>query len=157
MDGIKKILAPVDFSHVCKSGVRLALELARAEEAEVIVYHVIGPTEAWLAKHDEFFSVAELVAEKKHKISKFLAENFVDLVSQVTVREAVDVGVPHRMIVAKAREERVDVIVMSTLGASGISHMTIGSVTEKVVGRALCPVLTVRGQIEGDRENPPAS
>ncbi|MBI2357828.1 MAG: universal stress protein [Deltaproteobacteria bacterium] len=152
MDGIKKILAPVDFSNVCKSGVRYALELGRAQGAEVIVYHVIGPAEAWLAKHDEFFSLAELVAEKKQQLAKFLAENFADIVSQVGIREVVDVGVPHSMIVEKAQQEEADIIVMSTFGASGISHMTIGSVTEKVVGRAPCPVLTVRGELAAEPE-----
>lgn len=157
MDGIKKILAPVDFSHVCKSGVRYALELGRAQGAEVIVYHVIGLTEAWLAKHDEFSSVAELVAEKRQKVVKFLAENFADILSQVAVRDAVDVGVPHRMIVAKAKEEKVDIIVMSTFGMSGISHMRIGSVTEMVVGRAPCPVLSVRGTVEAEPRESPTS
>lgn len=157
MNGIKKILAPVDFSHVCKSGVRYALELGRARGAEVIVYHVIGPAEAWLAKHDEFFSLAELVAEKRQKVVEFLAENFADILPEVAVRDAVDVGVPHRMIVAKAGEEKVDIIVMSTFGASGISHMAMGSVTEKVVGRSPCPVLSVRGAVEAEPWESPAS
>lgn len=157
MNGIKKILAPMDFSNVCKSGLRYALELGRAQGAEVIVYHVIGPTEAWLAKHDEFFSVAELVAEKKQRLTKFLAENFADFVSHVGIREVVDVGVPHNRIVEEAKEEEADIIVMSTFGASGISHMTIGSVTEKVVGRAPCPVLTVRGELAAEPGELPSS
>jgi nucleotide-binding universal stress UspA family protein len=155
MNGVKKILAPVDFSEICKAGVRQALELGQAKGAEVIVYHVIGPAEAWLARHDELFSVAELVADKNRQLEGFLAQNFADFLSCVAVRAAVEVGLPHKMIVAKAQEEAVDLIVMSTQGASGLGHLAVGSVTEKVVGRAPCPVLSVCGAIkDGPGEHP---
>lgn len=148
---IRKILTPVDLSPACKAGVRCALELARAKGAEVVVYHVIPPAEAWLARHDEFSSLDDLVERTRNRIVEFLEDNFSDCLSQVTFRIAVEVGVPHKMIVTKAEEEKVDIIAMSTRGASGVSHLALGSVTEKVVGRAFCPVLTVKGEEDAER------
>ena len=143
MDKIRKILAPTDFSELSQVGVRYALEMAESLGAEVILYHVVGIAEEWLASHDEFYSVKEFVEEQKRMMDELLRGNFADILSQVTIRAQVEVGVPHKMIVEKAVEERADIIVMSTHGKSGLSRMIIGSVTEKVVGRAPCPVLSV--------------
>lgn len=131
---------------------RCALELARANGAEVVVYYVIPPAEAWLARHDEFSSLEECIEKNKKRTIEFLEEHFADCLSQVSVRVVAEIGVAHKMIVTRAQEEKVDIIVMSTRGASGVSHLAIGSVTEKVVGRAFCPVLTVRGKGEAQRE-----
>lgn len=62
----------------------------------------------------------------------------------VKVRQIVEIGVPYKRIVEKAEEEGVDMIIMSTHGRSGFDHMLIGGVTEKVVRRASCPVLSIR-------------
>ena len=150
MGNIKKILAPTDFSELSQVGVRYALEMAKSLAAEVIVYHVIGVTEEWLASHDDFFSLKELLAERKRDLSDFLRENFADIISQVTIHREVEVGVPYKMIVEKAKE-RADIIVMSTHGKSGLPRMIIGSVTEKVVRWSPCPVLSVRPATETNR------
>src|SRR5262245_40799268 len=55
-----------------------------------------------------------------------------------------ELGVPYRKIVEKAEAERADLIVMSTHGRTGIDYMLVGSVTQKVVARASCPVLSIR-------------
>jgi Universal stress protein family len=61
-----------------------------------------------------------------------------------SVRHDVGFGVPYEKIVEKAAEENADLIVMSTHGWSGLFHALIGSVTEKVVRLASCPVLSIR-------------
>lgn len=151
MESIKRILAPTDFSELSQAGVRYALEMAKSLGAEVIVYHVIGVAEEWLASHDDFYSVKELVEEQKGVMDDLLRENFTDILCQVTIRAEVEVGVPHKMIVEKAIVEKADIIVMSTRGKSGLSRILIGSVTEKVVGRAPCPVLSVPPLIGANR------
>ena len=150
MNKIKKILAPTDLSELSKVGLRPALEMAESQGAEVIVYHVVGLFEEWLARHNEFSSVAQLIEKREQMLARFLKKSFADLLSQVSVREEVEGGVPYKMIVEKAGEEAVDIIVMSTHGWSGLSHMFIGSVTEKVVARATCPVLSIRPPKEPD-------
>jgi nucleotide-binding universal stress UspA family protein len=52
--------------------------------------------------------------------------------------------VPHEVIVETAKARKADLIVMATHGRSGLTHLLMGSVTEKVVRSATCPVLTVR-------------
>ena len=53
-------------------------------------------------------------------------------------------GVPYRDIVRKAADENCDLIVMSTHGRTGFEQVMLGSVTAKVVARAICPVLSIR-------------
>lgn len=146
MERIKKILAPTDLSELSQEGLRHALEMVNSEGGEVIVYHVIEYEEAAL-KDEGFYSESLgkwLLEQRKRLLNEFLRENFADLIGKVRVRQEVEVGVPHTWIVKKAAQEKVDMIVMSTHGRTGLLHMLIGSVTEKVVRRASCPVLSVR-------------
>ena len=153
MEKKKRILAPTDLSELSEVGVRSALEMARTRGAEVIVYHVIGYAE--INVHDEAFyskSLAELLLkERKRLLAKFLRESFADIIPQVTIRQEVEVGVPHKRIVEKAAEEGAELIVMSTHGRTGLLHMLVGSVTEKVVQWSACPVLSIRPMKEPRR------
>jgi nucleotide-binding universal stress UspA family protein len=147
---IKKILAPTDFSESSQTGIRCALEIGRSQRAEVIVYHVIGYEQAGHERVDERFRpVAELLRERRELLVESLRENSADLLPDVQVRHEVAVGLPYRMILDKAEEEGADLIVMSTHGRTGLRHLLIGSVTEKVVRGATCPVLSVRPTKEG--------
>lgn len=60
------------------------------------------------------------------------------------VHEKIELGNPDENIVEEAKKEAVDLIVISTHGRTGLSHMLMGSVTEKVVRHAPCPVLSIR-------------
>lgn len=146
MEKKSKILAPTDISELSKIGLRRAIEMAAAQNAELIVYHVIGYAE--IDVHDEAFyseSLAELLLkERKKLLDIFLRENFADILPKISIRQEVEVGVVYRRIVEKAVEEGAELIVMSTHGRTGLLHMLIGSVTEKVVQRATCPVLSIR-------------
>jgi nucleotide-binding universal stress UspA family protein len=64
--------------------------------------------------------------------------------SKVEVTRRVVVGIPYRKIVEVAEEEKSDLIVMTTHGRTGLSHLVMGSVAEKIVRTAPCPVLTIR-------------
>jgi len=156
---VKKLLAPTDFSEMSKLGVRHALEIACAQGAEVIVYHVVGYEEApfppgleeWVAAHEELPRVQEIVEERKQLLAEFLRAGFSELLSQTRIRPEVDVGSAYRKIVEKSAEEGVDMIVMSTHGRTGLLHMLVGSVAERVVRLATCPVLTIRPTKEAKR------
>jgi len=155
----KTILAPTDLSELSQVGVRSALEMAKSRGAGVIVYHVVGYAEANV--HDEGFyseSLAELLLkDRKRLLDKFLKENFADMIPQVTIRQEIEMGVPYKKIVEKAVEEGAELIVMSTHGRTGLLHMLIGSVTEKVVQRSACPVLSIRPLKESKRAEAAAS
>jgi nucleotide-binding universal stress UspA family protein len=64
--------------------------------------------------------------------------------SKMDVARRVVVGIPYRKIVDVAEEETIDLIVMTTHGRTGLSHLVMGSVAEKIVRTAPCPVLTIR-------------
>jgi len=140
---IKKILAPTDLSELSRAGLRYALELGKSEGAEVLVYNVVEPPQEWLDRHDEFYTVDRLIEKHKNILGRFLKLAVGDLLPQVSVRQEVGFGVSYKTIVEKAEEEKADLIVMSTRGSTGLSHALIGSVTEKVVRTASCPVLSI--------------
>ena len=143
MSRIKKILAPTDFSELSKAGIRYALEAARDASAEVIVYHVIDLGNAFGQRRANFAPYRDMLENSRRMLDKFLAGNFADCIDLVEVRQMVEFGAPYKNICDLAASEAVDMIVMSTHGRTGIDHFILGSITEKVVAHAPCPVLVV--------------
>ncbi len=143
MAKLRKILAPTDFSELSKLGVRHALEMARDTGAEVIVYFAIDLGGDWMEKPPQIVPYHDMLEDTRKQLDKFVAENFADLIDLVEVRKVVEFGAPAKNIVEEADSEGVDMIVMSTHGRTGLSHIILGSITEKVVARAHCPVLVV--------------
>ncbi|HYY73021.1 MAG TPA: universal stress protein [Candidatus Bathyarchaeia archaeon] len=151
MEKIRTILAPVDLSSLSEEGVRCALQIARWQGAEVIVYNVITVEETpfpqgdeeWVAGQAEHPRVKKTIDERKGLLARFVDEKFAHALQEIKIRQEVEIGTPYKKIVEKAAHEGVDIIVMSTHGRTGLMHMLIGSVTEKVVRRAPCPVLSV--------------
>lgn len=151
---IKKILAPTDLSPLAREGIRYALETAQTFAAEVIVYHVISyedrefpvhhGAEQWVTSGESSEEILELTQKRKQEVDRYLNDNFSDVLSGLKVREEVEIGRPAEKIVEKAAAEGVDIIIMCTHGRSGVRYYLIGSVTERVVRLAHCPVLSVR-------------
>ena len=143
MPKLKKILAPTDFSELSTLGIRHALEAAREVAAEVIVYHVIDFGSDWTNSQGDRSPYHDIVANSSRILDRFLVENFADCIDLVEVRQLVEFGAPYKNIVSLAASENVDLIVMATHGRTGLDHLLLGSVTEKVIARAPCPVLIV--------------
>lgn len=143
MKKITRILAPTDLSDLSCLGIRYALELAREQSAEIVVLHVIPIGEDWLSTREESSPVRDLMAKERAALDQFLQEKFAEFLNLVELRQRVEVGAPHSNIVELAEREGADLIVMSTHGRTGLDHMLMGSVTEKVVARSLCPVLSI--------------
>jgi len=141
---LEKILAPTDLSKLSRAAVRYALEMALAQGAEVIVYHVISEDGDWFDKDDELNPAKALVPKLAQRLAEFVRENCAEFAGKVKVREIVEVGVPYKEIVRKAEEEKADMIIMSTHGRTGMEQLMVGSVTAKVVARTACPVLSIR-------------
>ena len=153
MEKIKRILAPTDLSELSQVGVRYALNLAKAVGAEVTLYHVVSYEELlWYGEKiatAATFGPSDSILEKyQTALTQFLKANFSDLVPSVKVHEKVELGAPDGNIVEEAKKEGADLIVISTHGRSGLPHMLLGSVTEKVVRHAPCPVLSIRPERE---------
>jgi nucleotide-binding universal stress UspA family protein len=151
MPTIKKILAPADMSSLCIPGIRYALELAQWQQAEVLIYNVLTVeetpfpqgSEEWVAKQTELPKFKKTLEQRKKLLDRFVSEHFADLLPNTNVRQEIGVGTPYKRIVEKAQEDGTDMIVMSTHGRTGLAHMLIGSVTERVLRRAPCPMLAV--------------
>jgi nucleotide-binding universal stress UspA family protein len=139
---ITKILAPTDLSEMSVAALRYAMS-ALEPGAELIVYHVICPSEEWLVRHEAVRPMEEILKNRRTVLDHFVNIVLGNPRPGVTVRNEVDLGVPYEKIVEKAAAEKADLIIMSTHGLSGLSHMLLGSVTEKVVNKAACPVLSI--------------
>ena len=83
------------------------------------------------------------MGEHKQQLDEFVAKNVADFGANLRIRKLIDAGQAYVAIVDCAENERIDLIVMSSHGRSGLSRMLIGSVTDKVLRGASCPVLVV--------------
>jgi len=137
---IARILCPVDFSDASQHAVEHALALARWVNASVAALHVCNPLlmpVPTLPPPIDRVPDAELQRVRQLTAERFKAAGGDD------VDVLVDIGQPALCILERAAELPADLIVMGTHGASGFEHLVLGSVTEKVLRKANCPVLTV--------------
>ena len=146
MNNLKKILAPTDLSELSLVGLRAALELAKESQCRVIAYHVVCVDEFI---RFELLRVKPIALEKlrqQHqlRVAKFIETHCADLLPVEGLEIVVEVGNPDESIIEKASENGIDLIVISTHGRTGLSHMLTGSVTENVVRKSTCPVLSIR-------------
>jgi nucleotide-binding universal stress UspA family protein len=141
---MKRIVCPTDFSEPAVLAERQAVRLALALGAEVVLLHVA--TEAALWRESVFTADLRGVFEAQRKwAQEALAQRAVALAKEgVTARGVVKVGAAWSEIVRFATDEHADMIVMGTQGRTGLEHLLLGSVAERVVRHAPCPVLTVR-------------
>jgi universal stress protein A len=142
MDTIKKILAPTDLSELSEVGVRYALNLARTVGAAVTVYHAIETAE--LMRYSRSGLRGDLVEKYDTALQRFLEIHCSDFLPGVEIYTKAELGTPDVNIVDEAKKDGVDLIVISTHGRTGLSHIVVGSVTERVVRHAPCPVLSIR-------------
>ncbi len=142
---VKKILAPTDLSKTSMAGVRAAIELAKDSNAEVTVYHVLCLDEfiRFELTRARPLMLDKLLAKSRAELEASLAPEIADLQPLPVIKIEVELGVPDKNIVDKAKRDEVDIVVMSTHGRTGLSHMFTGSVTESVVSRAPCAVLSI--------------
>ena len=152
MFGINKILAPTDLSNLSLVGLRYAFNLAQALGAEVIVYHVVDANELMhysgyqrhpVGTDPTLHPPSDALEAAKSALLNFLDKNLGDLLPLVETKERVEMGAPDKNIVERAQADKVDLIVISTHGRTGLSHMLLGSVTERVVRTAPCPVVSI--------------
>lgn len=154
---IKRILVPVDFSDASLQALDYAVDLAKPMAAELIVLFVVEP--AYFAAPADLYGPSASLGVLLEEQQRFGAEQLARLrrrleQRRVKCRTLIQTGVAYRDIVEKARKTAADLIVMSTHGRTGLSHALLGSVAEKVVRMAECPVLTVRAVAAKARRRP---
>jgi nucleotide-binding universal stress UspA family protein len=122
---VSRILCPTDYSDLSYEALRVASYLAEQTQAELCILHVVTP-------------------EQEHGEETHASSHAASQANMVIPRSLTRAGRPGDEIVAAAREEDADLIVMGTHGLTGWRHLVLGSVAEAVVRTAPCPVLTVR-------------
>jgi nucleotide-binding universal stress UspA family protein len=152
MMNIKKVLCPTDFSACADHALKYGLELARAFSATVYLHHSLDVPHL-LPGFRVGFGMALDVSDERQKVEKaakdMLARRGRELAEDaaeagIMLQTRFTVGEPGRTIVALAVEERMDLIVVATHGRGAVKHLLLGSVAERVVRGAPCPVLTVK-------------
>jgi len=141
----RRVLVPHDFSPQATVALKTAARLAREHDGTLTVLHVVVPfympaDVPFGFAADAMPSPTTFVPEQRKHLESLVTKALGTDAPPVTYR--VDVGDASQCILDAAR--RADSIVMSTSGRSGLSHLLIGSVAEKVVRHATVPVLTIR-------------
>jgi nucleotide-binding universal stress UspA family protein len=137
---IHRILCPVDFSPASAKALGIAIEYARAFKAEVHAIHVYQLS-AYASPSSDL--ARDLEGQVRAELDKFIA-GFTS--HGVPIKTGLRMGVPYVEIVESARDAGAELIVMGTTGKTGIQHLLLGSVAERVVRTAEVPVLSVRYQ-----------
>src|SRR5262245_7132285 len=141
----RHILAPTDFSEYSKQAVTSALELAKKFAAKLSILHVIElppyPVEGYVPPSLSATFVEDLERQASVDLAQLVPEAEA---AKVEVARLVAVGTPYRTIIETAEADHVELIVMATAGRTGVRHVIMGSIAERVVRTASCPVLTMR-------------
>lgn len=146
MIALQTILVPTDFSEPSDAALRYGKALSEAFQASLHVIHVVQEpfSQPW-AVEAYGFSLAALQDEWLREAGERLAALLPPPQRERYRGEIATVlGHPVVEILRYAREKAVDLIVLGTHGRGPLGHMVIGSVAERVVRKAPCPVLTVR-------------
>lgn len=156
MHKISAILVPVDFFDSSHAALQQALLFAERFDARVEVLHVweipahVRPDlVVWIEGSEEHRKPMTDMAEARaeDEMDAFLREVPADARRRIT--ERLIGGDPVEVILRLTRDEPFDLVVMGTHGRTGLSHLLLGSVAERVVRGAACPVLTVRAPRHG--------
>jgi nucleotide-binding universal stress UspA family protein len=136
-----RILVPHDFSETSDAAVQHAVALARNFRARLLFLHVGDRARSDLETEFPLGLENAMEDAARERLQRVLTP-----AEQVELRPDLDVraGNPAKEIVDYAKERQADLIVMGTHGRTMVSHALLGSVAEKVVRTAPCPVLTVR-------------
>jgi nucleotide-binding universal stress UspA family protein len=135
-----------DFSDASQQALKYAQGLAEAFKASLHVLHVLEDLAAHAWTTEVYVAALPGVHEEMERQARERLDQIFDPDerARLQVQTVLRVGSPFVEVVRYARDEKMDLIVMGTHGRGAIAHMLLGSVAERVVRKAPCPVLTVR-------------
>jgi universal stress protein A len=145
MIDIRRILVPTDFSEHSRNALRYGVALAEKFGAELHLLHVfqdlaVYQPDAVTVGPPVVPPIEELTAAARAALDKVIRDHHLD---KLRVRTEVREGSPVEEIVDYAHENAIDLIVVATHGRGWLAHLLLGSVAEKVVRKAPCPVMAV--------------
>ncbi|MGE6107494.1 universal stress protein [Aeromonas sobria] len=139
---IRTLLCPVDFSQMSQPVLDYAVFMAKSHDASLKLVHVVDQLHGF----DSYKILHMTALEITHEMERQAREQLQQLIDTLPIAAGFTVrfGRAADEIVAQAKEDKVDLVVMGSHGRSGLSHLLVGSVAESVVRHAPCPVLIVR-------------
>jgi universal stress protein A len=145
MIALKRILVATDFSETADAALKYGRALARNFGATLHVLHVADDFSARMG--DTFLAVMpelveDVAKDAKRRLSELVVDNDPNPLPVVPV--VITASAPATAIVDYAKDEEIDLLVLGTQGRGAVAHLLMGSVAERVVRTAPCPVLTVR-------------
>ncbi|HUY18790.1 MAG TPA: universal stress protein [Candidatus Binataceae bacterium] len=139
---IERILVPIDFSEPSLAVLDDAVEFSRPYEARLTILYVVegGSSASPLLVDGTALGEREKTAAEKKlaRLAEQIAKRGIECITLLRF------GVAHAEILATAKRIKANLIIMSTHGRTGLAHVLIGSVAERVVREATCPVMTIR-------------
>ena len=136
---IKRILVPTDFSPASLEALDYAVELGQMTQADLLIVYAIEPIQYEIPP----LLIKQAQQEATEKLGRLAAKV---IKRYPKCRTEVHFGVAYQVIVALAAKAKADLIVMSTHGHTSLRYLLVGSVAERVLHRATCPVLVVPAQ-----------
>lgn len=146
MIDLHRILVPTDFSKFSENALLYGIAFAEKFAAELHLIHVVQDLALFVPDAVTVPPIvvppmAEMATSVRLALDRLIQEHNL---TRLSVKAEVREGSPYFEIVRYAKETNIDLIVMGTHGRGVLAHVLMGSVTEKVVRKAPCPVLTVR-------------
>ncbi len=142
----KRICCPIDFSDASRAAMEVAADLARRTGAALVLLHAY-PIPGYTFPDGSVVASPKMMQDLADQAERHLEEwraQAEKLVGAPRVTADKAIGEPAAEIVSFARSAGIDLVVVGTHGRTGLEHALMGSVAERVVRRAHCPVLTVR-------------
>ncbi len=139
---IERILVPTDFSAHSQAALRYATELAREHESEVVLVHVVEPLPYGVSRWYDPAELLERYGEAASVDLDRLGKEAMQLYPKC--RTELHFGVVHEVIDKLVNDLKIDLIVISMQGRTGLHSLLPGGTAEKILRHARCPVLRIR-------------
>jgi len=145
---MRRILFASDFSKVSTRAFATAIALAKATHADLTILHVLVPITPLVP---EQYIAGTTLDKLNADARRWAQEQVAKLTTRakkggVQARALTATGDPAEQIVRTARTKRAEFVVLGTHGRSGLNRFFVGSVAQRVIASAQCPVVTVRGR-----------
>ena len=138
----KTILCPTDFSEESYRAIEYGLRFAKNADGTLLLAHVIHVPSGDLYRPDRHVLTFDEAKQRAIALLEELRDKRLQSYPQCEF--LVDIGDPHDVLIHMATERKADLIVVATHGRSELKHLIIGSVAEKLIRHAPCPVFVVR-------------
>ena len=144
----KNILVPTDFSKYSDASLQKAVDIAIQYEAKIYLLHVITQHIQQCAV--DYCLTTQLVNQLEKESIKGAEDKLKKEANALAKQKGVKIffdiksGIPHEVILSEQKAKKIDLIVIASHGKTGILKQLIGSVADKVVKGAKCPVIVVK-------------